>query len=146
MATIRVTLYCQWLPHMALWSLKMLFKEAGATFWKTQNLFIPSNSSWNFNSILSGFFRDFQTGISFVYVFGDLPHRVEQRGKGGGETRLPLLVFGLAKLAYVEKKHTCLIFSLVCFTQIHAVLIQNTLRNQHRPFGNTLAFDIFFSK
>lgn len=72
-----------------------------------------------------------------MYVFGALPHRVEQRGKGGGEIRLPLLVFGLAKLAYVEKKHTCLIFSLVCFTQIHAVLIQNTLRNQHRPSDNT---------
>lgn len=137
MATIRVTQYCQWLPHMALWSLKMLFKEAGATFWKPKiSLFLPTRLGILIQSFL-GFFEDFQTGISFVYVFGDLPHWAEQWAKGGGEIRLQLLVFGLAKLAYVEKKHTCLIFSLVCFTQIHAVLIQNTLRNEHCPFKNT---------
>lgn len=84
---------------------------------KTQNLFIPSNSSWNFNSILSGFFWDFRTGISFVYVFGDLPHRVQQWGKGGGEIWLPLLMFGLAVLAYVEKNpHMFNIFTGVFHT------------------------------
>lgn len=145
MATIRVTLYCQWLPHMALWSLKMLFKEAGATFWKPKiSLFLPTRLGILIQSFL-GFSEIFELELVLCTFLGIYLTECssEEKVEVKFDSRSSCLDWPCSPMW--KKTHTCLIFSLVCFTQIHAVLIQNTLRNEHRPFPNAI-FDIFLLK